>query len=244
MAVRADIRYVAYYIVRELGLGTFVPVTVSAGSTTMRVLNAEMFEPAGGQCIIEATDNLVTYTAVQDDVLTGIPASSTGSIADDVDPYTEDQPSLIYLPELITTDELETVIDRYRVWRAIECLPNETYTKYFCERGWLGNEDETPAATVELRDDDGQTYAVVSEDDRDSETGEFEFDSAQTYDVLYAVGWFYNPFASIADVVDSLIRSERWHRYSQVGQLTHSKKDALEVSAHWRKKASVLNFIT
>ena len=237
MSIRADIQYIGYYILRECGLGTFVPASVVAGATSMRVINAELFEPAGGQLIIEATDNLVTYTAVQDDVLTGIPASGTGSIGATVNPYTHDTPSLIYLPELVTTDELETAIDRYREYKLIKCLPDVTSTKYFARRGWLGED-------WELRDDDDDSYNAVTPDDDDNETGEFHFDDEQSYDELWVAAWCYNPFSTIADIIETLLRGERWSNYSAVGQLIKTEKDAADKAKIYRQRGSVLNFIT
>lgn len=237
MGIRADIQYIGYRILRECGLGTYVPAQVAAGATQMRVINAEMFEPAGGQCIIEATDNLVTYTAVQDDLLTGIPASGTGSIGATVEAYTADTPSLIYLPELLTTDELEGFIDRYRDWMVLPVYPSDALKKkYRVTRGWLGED-------WELRDSRGSSYNAVTPDDDDNETGEFSFNSGQNYSVLYAAAWYYNPWLSIADIVESLIRIDRWSSYSAVGQLIRRQSDPAELAAVYRKRGSMLSFL-
>jgi hypothetical protein len=233
MALRDDIRYIGQMIIRECGLGTFVPAQVAIGATSIRVINAEIFEPAGGQLIVEETDNLVTYTAVQDDVLTGIPASGIGSITAIVYPYTADAPSLLYLPELLTTDELEIFIDRYRRWAVLRVYPDATKKLWKSERGWLGED-------WDMRDDDDASYGVVTPDDDDNETGEFSFSAARSERVLYVGAWLYNPWYSIADVLESLIRGERWNKYSSVGQLVKISKDAYEMAEIYRVRGDVL----
>jgi len=234
MAVALEIQYIAYFMLRELGLGTYVPLAVSAGSSSIRVLNAEMFEPAGGQLVVEATDNVITYTGVQADTLVGVPETGTGSLADDLVEYTEEGASILYIPTLVTTDELETVIDRYRTHQYVDVHPIDGEKKHWrCRREWLGED-------VELRDSMGATYNVITPDDDDSETGEFDFDSARSESLLYAYGPFYNPWFSIADVIESLILSNRWSTYLSVGQIARVRKDPYEIAKIYRRRGSLL----
>lgn len=231
MALRAAIQYMGHRVIRELGLGCHVPASVSAGATSMRVMDASLFDPAGGTVFVEDIDNLVTYTGINGDQLTGIPASSTGSITATINPYTSASRDLIWRCELITATELEAMFDRYRRYCAGEAIAREVTRKIHSSvRGWYDT-------GVELRDDDGDSYSVVAPDTSDYENGVFSFNSARSIsEQLYVFGWGYNPYAVIGDFIEAFANDQRWYTYSQAGQTAHSKKDALAVANEWRMR--------
>lgn len=235
MAVRTAIQYVAQYIIREMGIGSYVPSTVSVGATSMRVMDISIFDPGGGQLFVEDSDALITYSGIQDDSLTGIPASGTGSIVATINPYTSGSRDLIWRCELITAYELERLIDRYRRWIDGEELRRDvTRKKHFSLRGWYDT-------AVELRDDDDDSYNVVTPDTIDYELGTFDFNTARAEsEQLFLFGQGYNPFMSIGDFIESFANDARWYNYSQVGQTAHSKGTAKEVADAWRARGNFL----
>lgn len=235
MAVRAAIQYIAHYIIRELGLGCYVPTSVSAGATSMRVMDSSLFDPGGGQIFVEDNDNLITYTGIDGDQLTGIPASGTGSISAAINAYTVSTRDLVYRAELMSSYELEILIDRYsrwiegeKIWRDVE------RKKHLSIRGWY----DTGA---ELRDDNDDSYNIVTANTISYENGRFEFTTARSLaEQLYLYGWGYNPFASIGDFIETFANDSRWYSYSQVGQTAHSVKNAREIADLWRSRGKWL----
>jgi hypothetical protein len=237
MAVRSAIQYMAHYILRELGIATYVPASISAAATSMRVMDASLFDPSGGQCFVEDNDNLITYTGIDGDQLTGIPSANTGSISATINPYTSASRDLVVIANLISAYELERHIDRYRVWlNAAPVKPEVTKKKFIFARGWFDTD-------VELRNDDDDGYTVITADAISYENGEWEFNTARTETELYVAGWAYNPFATIADIIETFAADSRWARYIQIGQSAESKHDAHNLAGVWRSRAAVLNFL-
>lgn len=238
MAVRAAIRYIAHHILREIGVGTFVPANTSVGATELRVFDMSIFDPGGGQCVVEASDNLFTYTHIEDDVLKGIPSSGDGSITNTIVGVTNTTSrSLIYRAEFVVAHELEQAIDRYRERIVQEAFPDADYKIYTCARGWF----DTGLA---IRDDSDDTYTTLTPASYDYERGTVEFSTAQTEEVLYFAGWCYNPFATIADLLEVYARDGRLSSYHAHGSSVESKRDIFDIAAIYRRKAAHLNLIT
>jgi hypothetical protein len=232
MAVRSAIQYLMHFCIRELGLGCYVPVNVSAGATSMRVMDVCIFDPAGGQFFVEDIDNLITYTGINADTLTGIPSSGTGSISATINSYTSASRDLIYRAELMSSYEWELLIDRYRHYLDGELLQRDETRKIFHSTyRWFDT-------GVLFRDDpDPDIGSLVVPDTLKYENGRFEFNSARSEsENLYVFGNVYNPFFSIADFIESFARDERWQTYSQVGQLAKSYPIAKTLADVWRAK--------
>ena len=236
MAVRSAIQYIVHHVIRELGLGCYVPASVAAGATSMRVLDSKLFDPVGGQIFVEDNDNLITYTGIDGDQLTGIPSSFTGSISATINPYTSASRDLVWRSELINSYELERVIDRYRHWIEAELLVRDgTRKKYFSLWRWF----DTGVVFRDGPDPDDDTLVVP--DTLNYEQGEFEFSVARDEsESLYAFGFVYNPFFVIADFIESFANDERWYNYSQVGQAARSAKSAHDIAEQWRARGSFL----
>lgn len=232
MAIRTAIQYMLHHVIRELGLGCYVPASVAAGATSMRVLDSSLFDSVGGQIFVEDNDNLITYTGINGDQLTGIPASSTGSISATINPYTSSSRDLIYRAELMSAYEWELLFDRYRRWVEAEQLSRDgTRKKYFSLWRWF----DTGVVFRDGPDPDDDTLVVP--DTLNYEQGEFEFNSARDEsETLYLFGWRYNPYAVIADFIESFANDERWYSYSQVGQTARSAKSAHDVAEQWRAR--------
>ncbi len=239
MAVRAAVQYIGQYVLRELGLATYVPASVAAAATSMRVMDISIFDPAGGQCFVEDSDALITYTSIQDDSLSGIPSSGTGSIAATINEYTNASRDLIVRADLISAYELERFIDRHRVWiePPLEAFPDVEKKRYSCARGWFDT-------GVSLRDSNGSTYNSVTADTINYENGTFEFTSARTNSLLYVAGWGYNPYLTIADIIETIAHDRRWSKYSQIGQMSEVQTAAGELANVYRARGSVLSFIS
>jgi len=232
MAIRTAIQYMLHHVIRELGLGCYVPASVAAGATSMRVLDSSLFDSVGGQIFVEDNDNLITYTGINGDQLTGIPASSTGSISATINPYTSSSRDLVYRAELMSAYEWERLFDRYRRWVEAEQLTRDGTRKlYFSIWQWFDT-------GVVFRDDpDPDVGSLVVPDVLNYEQGEFEFSSARDEsEMLYLFGWKYNPYFVIADFIESFANDERWYSYSQVGQTARSAKSAHDVAEQWRAR--------
>jgi hypothetical protein len=231
MAVRAPIQYMMHRVIRELGLGCYVPASVAAGATSMRVMDATLFDPAGGQIFVEDNDNLITYTGINEDsTLTGIPASGTGSITATINSYTSASRDLIYRAELMTSYEWEIMFDRYRRFIDAEKLSRDsTRKKHFSLWRWYDT-------GVILRDGpDPDDDVVVTPDTIDYENGRFEFNAARAdTEQLYAFGETYNVFFVIGDFIESFANDARWYSYSQIGQAAFSSKNAHDIAEIWR----------
>lgn len=235
MSLRAAIQYLGHYCIRELGLGCYVPATVSAGATSMRVADASLFNRLGGTIFVEDNDNLITYTGIDRDTLTGIPASSTGSISATINPWTSASRDLIWRCELMNSYELETMLDRFR--RRIEgeaVLRDATFKLHRSIRGWFDT-------GVELRDDNDSSYNVVAANTINYETGTFDFNTARSEsEQLYLFGYGYNPYAVIAEFIESFADDDRWHLYSQIGQTARSKQSPRDLANEWRARGTFL----
>jgi hypothetical protein len=239
MAVRSAIQYIAQNIIRELGLGCYVPASVSSGATSMRVMDVRIFDPAGGQLFVEDIDNLITYTGINADTLTGIPSSSTGSISATINPYTSASRDLVYRGDLISAYELEILIDRYRRWvdgvEVFADVERKRYTQKNIDRvkrpvfGWFDTD-------VSLRDDNDDSFNAVVATTVNYENGTFEFGSQQTYEVLYVSGWTYNPYFSIADFIETFANDSRWLSSFSAGQLGERQEPADKIAARWRQR--------
>jgi hypothetical protein len=230
MSISTDQMYIGHYVLRQIGVGTYTHVDVSSGETELRVMNPDLFEPAGGSFLIENTDNLVTYTAIQQDRLTGIPASGTGSIAATISSFNQSTPSLIYVPNLITGDEVEEHLERYRKRLFVRCDADVDKKVYRARRGWFDT-------SAELRDNNDSGGSALSPDTSDYHEGSFTFSTARSETHLYLFGYAYDPFLAIADILESLIHDERWARYFAVGQIVKAGRDANEIAEVFRSRS-------
>lgn len=234
MAVRAAVQYIMHFCIRELGLGCYVPASVAAGATSMRVLDIALFDPGGGQIFVEDNDNLIIYTGIDGDQLTGIPSSGTGSISETINPYTSASLDLVYRAELMSAYEWERLIDRYRVYLDGEELARDKTRKIFTSTSghrWFDT-------GVVFRDDsDPDVGSLVVPDILSYENGRFEFNSARSEsETLYVFGNFYNPYFSIGDFIESFAHDDRWQNYSQVGQTAKSYQNAKALADVFRLK--------
>jgi len=231
MAVRVAVQYLMHHVIRELGLGCYVPASVAAAATSIRVMDSSLFDPAGGQVFVEDNDNLITYTGIDGYQLTGIPASSTGSISATINPYTSSSRDMIYRAELMSAYEWEQLFDRYRRWIEGEKIVRDVNRKkHFSIRGWYDT-------GLELRNDNDDTYTVVVPDTLSYENGIFEFNTARSEtEQLYFYGYGYNPYFAIAEFIESFAHDQRWYTYSQVGQISHSAKSAHDYAEQWRSR--------
>lgn len=233
MSLTAEKRAIGYYVMRILGVATYIPYSVASGASSMRVLNPEMFEPAGGSVIIESTDEVVTYESIQDDSLSGIPASGNGAITSTVNEYSHASASLLFTPNLVTNTEVEDALDRTRISRTLDCMPDTDKKIYKAPIGWM-------STGVELRADKYKGTTALTPDTSNYIHGEFIFNSARSEDKLHAVGYFYDPFLAIAELLETLILDERWARYIATGQLVRAGKDANEISKIYMEKGKRL----
>lgn len=235
MAVRAAVQYIAHYVIRELGLGCYVPASVAAAATSMRVLDSRLFDRLGGTIFVEDIDNLITYTGIDRDTLTGIPASSTGSISATINPYTNASRDLVWRCDLLNSYELELMIDRFR--RRIEgekMIRDVTRKLHRSIRGWYDT-------GVELRDANDDSYSAVVADTINYETGTFDFSSARDVsEQLYLFGYGYNPYAVIGEFLESFAQDDRWNTYSQIGQTARSKESLRDMANQWRARGTFL----
>lgn len=235
MATRAAIQYIAHYVIRKLGLGCYVPASTAVGATSLRVLDSGLFDPVGGTIFVEDNDNLITYTGINGDLLTGIPSSGTGSISATINPYTHATPDLVWRCELINATELEEMLDRFRRYCAGEAIERDvTRQVHQSVRGWYDSD-------VDLRDDNDDTFNTVAPDSTDLENGVFTFNTARDEaEQLYLYGWGYNPFAVIGDFIEAFAKDQRWYNYSQIGQVANAKKDAIVFANEWRMRGKWL----
>ncbi len=236
MAVRSNIRYIAHWVLRELAFGTYVPLSVAAAATRMRVFDVNIFDPAGGQVLVEDIDELLTYTNIEDDTLSGIPSSGTGSITATINPVTSASRDLIYRPEFLTYYELERALDRYRVQAIERAYPDAEFKVYSCGRGWWDTDAET-------RDDDDDSFTELAPNTENFEEGVVEFTTARTEEVLWIAGYAFNPFSTIADLILNLAHDGRWAKFQSHGSSSLVKKDANEIAEYYRKKAAMLNYL-
>lgn len=230
MAVRAAIQYMMHHVVRELGLGCYVPSSVAAGATSMRVMDPNLFDPAGGSVFVEDNDNLITYTGIDGDQLTGIPASGTGSISATINPYTSASRDLVYRAELMTAYEWEFLFDRYRRFVDADKLSRDsTRKKHFSLWRWYDT-------GVVIRDGpDPDEDVLVTPNAISYENGRFDFNTARAEsEQLYSFGDSYNVFFVIADFIESFANDLRWYTYSQIGQTAHVSKNAYDYAELWR----------
>lgn len=238
MAVRSNIQYLAHMVLRELGLGTFLPSAVSAGATSMRVLDASLFDPGGGQIIVEANDNLITYDHIENDVLSGIPASGDGSItANLVAVSTGATRSLVYVPHFVSYIDLEKALDRYRARLVQSCFPDPAYLVYSAARGFFDTD-------LAIHDDPSDNYNVLTASSFDYENGRAVFSSARTETELWLFGEAFNPWRTIIDLILNLAQDGRWSRYQSHGASVVSKPDAYELAKSYVGRAAALELIT
>ena len=237
MAVRAAVQYMGHYILLQLKLGCYVAASAAAGATSLRVLDISIFDPNGGQLFVEDNDNLITYTGISGDTLTGIPASATGSISATINPYTSASRDLVYRADLMSAYELENLIDRYRKWvDGLHAVADVQRKRFTAPRGWFDT-------GVSLRDDDDDSFGSITADTISYERGEFEFNAARSEEVLYVAGYAYNPFLSIGNFIRTFQHDDRWQTYLQVGQTAESQKDAGDISKLWFELGAGLDAI-
>lgn len=238
MAVRSNIQYLAHMVLRELGLGTFLPFAVGAGSTSMRVLDASLFDPGGGQLMVEANDNLVTYDYIENDVLKGIPASGDGSITSNlISVATGSTRSLVYVPHFVSYIDLEKALDRYRVRMVQSCFPDPAYLVYSSARGFWSTD-------LAIHDDPGDNYNVLTASSFDYENGRATFSAARTETELWLFGEGFNPWHTIIDLILNLAQDGRWNRYQSHGSSAVAKQDAGDLAKTYAGRASSLELIT
>ncbi len=214
MALRSAIKYIGEFIRLHSGAATYLPASVEAGSTKMRVLNPNIFDPAGGSCF--TGDSLITYTHINIDVLCGIPSFGSGAIAADLNEYTHAAPSLIYIQGL-SEIELEELIDRFRFYVDAVQLKHDVARKIYWGAGqWFDT-------AVEIRSDNDNTYTAVTPDVIDYENGTFQFNTPRTESALYVAGWKYNPFYVLAEIYERAAADDSRFSYMQLGQLQLGK---------------------
>jgi len=235
MALDSTILYIAEYVVRELGIGCYLPVSAAANDTELRVQDASMFDPSGGQVYVLDNDDVITYTGISGDQLTGLPSSGSFAIGATLNEYTDASADVVYRGELVSTVELEAMLKRYRRWVDAEALFRDVdRKKHWFVRGWFDT-------SVQLRDDNDDSYTVVTADTISYERGTFEFNSARDVgEQLYVSGWGYNPFFTIGDFIEQFAQDERWTVYSQIGQTARTRRDARELADAWRTKGTWL----
>lgn len=235
MAVRAAIDYIGTMILRELGIATYVPADVAAASASMRVLDVSMFDPNGGQLMVYDNDNLITYTGLSGDSLTGIPTSSTGSISATIKGVADSARDLLYRVDMLSAYELERMLDLRRRWIEGETLKRDATRKQFlASAGWFDT-------GVQLRDSNTDTYDVVIPDTVSYERGEFSFNTARdSSETLYVFGYRYNYFAVLGDIIETIAADDRWNSYSQVGQMAKAHVNAHELANFYRAKGRYL----
>lgn len=235
MAVRSALRYMSQMVIRELGLGCYVPVSVTAGATSLRVLDSSLFDPAGGQIMVEDNDNLITYTGIDGDTLTGIPSSSIGSISATINPVDNSSRDLVYRPGLMSAYEWELLFDRFRRWIEGEAPRRDVERKkHFSLWRWFDT-------GVELRTTNTDSYSTVSADTVDYENGTFQFNSARSLsEQLYLYGWTYNVYFVIAEFIESFASDDRWLAYLGAGQQISLKRNAREIAEGWRARGKFL----
>ncbi|MFQ5630971.1 MAG: hypothetical protein ACE5I1_19545 [bacterium] len=231
MALASEILYIAEYVVRELGIGCYLPVSATANDTELRVQDVSLFDPSGGQVYVLDNDDIFTYTGISGDELTGIPSTGGYVIGGTLNEYTNANPDMVYRGELVSTVELEGMLKRYRKWVDAEALSRDVdRKKHFSSRAWFD-------MNAALRDDNDDSYNAVTADTISYERGTFEFTTARDLgEQLYVAGWRYNPFFTIGDFIEQFAQDERWTVYSQIGQTARSKKDARALADSWRAK--------
>jgi len=232
MALRAAIKYIGEFVRLHSGGATYLPASVAAGSTVLRVLNANIFDPAGGTCY--SGDSYITYTGINIDCLTGIPSFGNGAIAAALNPATHATPSLVYVQGL-SEMELEDLIDRFRFYVDAVELKNDVAKKVYWGGGqWFDT-------GVEIRDNNGSTYNAVTPDTLDYENGVFQFNTARTENSLYVAGWKYNPFYVLAEIYERAAADDSRFTYMQLGQLQLSKKDMKARAEVYRQRGHRLS---
>ncbi|TVL98678.1 MAG: hypothetical protein CV087_20835 [Candidatus Brocadia sp. WS118] len=232
MAIRTAINYIANFIRLHSGGATYLPASVEAGSTKMRVLNPNIFDPAGGSCF--SGDSLITYTHINIDQLCGIPSFGNGAIAAALNEYTHAIPSLIYIQGL-SEIELEELIDRFRSYVDSVKLKQDVAKKVYWGAGQWFDTD------VELRDDNDNSYTTVTPDTIDYENGTFQFTTPRTESTLYVAGWKYNPFYVLAEIYERAAADDSRFSYMQLGQLQLSKKDMKARAEVYRQRGHRLS---
>lgn len=216
MALRSAIKYIGEFVRLHSGGATYIPASVAAGATKIRVLNPNIFDPAGGSCF--TGDSLITYTHINIDQLCGIPSFGDGAIAADLNEYTHAAPSLIYIQGL-SEIELEELIDRFRFYVDAVQLKHDVARKIYWGAGqWFDT-------AVEIRSDNDNTYTAVTPDVIDYENGTFQFNTPRTESALYVAGWKYNPFYVLAEIYERAAADDSRFSYMQLGQLQLGKKD-------------------
>lgn len=232
MALRAAIKYIGEFVRLHSGAATYLPEAAAAGDNTLRVLNASIFDPAGGTAYVG--DAYISYTGINIDCLTGIPSFDEGAIASALNPSTHASPSLVYIQGL-SEMELEDLIDRFRFYvDAIE-LKNDVAKKIYWGGGqWFDT-------GVEIRDDNDETFNAVTPDTLDYENGTFQFNTARTESRLYVAGWKYNPFYVLAEIYERAAADDSRFSYMQLGQLQLSKKDMKARAEVYRQRGHRLS---
>lgn len=247
MAIRTQVAYIGRFIRRKLGLGSYLPADVTAASnpTSLRVINPELFDPAGGTLYYvnqSGADKFFTYTGINLDELTGIPASGTGEIDSDLYDFAEstNTPTLIYKAE-VDDEELERAIDTYKRFVIEELFfeSSEEGKRWKTILGWF----DTDAA---VRNDDDESFSTITLGGSDTisyERGEVIFNTARTEEQLWLAGFAFNPFSSIADLILQHGNDTRFLNYFQSGQTSQSKKTAQELALFWRAQGAAIGFL-
>ena len=237
MAVRTAISYIAEFIRADLGIATWIPTDVASASTEIRVMRPEIFDPGGGTVMVG--DSVITYTGINGDQLTGVPNTGTGSIAATLQDVNDAAASQLYIPQIITSSELEDLIDDTRYWVDAELLTQDVERRrYYARAGWFGLSSESE---VELRDDRDASFSTVTPDDVNERRGEFLFDSSRTESGLFVAGFRYNPFYAAAEIISMIYADDRRFTYYQMGQVAVSKRDLVGIAQNYRWRGHKLS---
>jgi len=246
MAVRSQIAYIGRFVRRKLGLGSYLPlaVTAAANPTTLRILNPEIFDPVGGTIYYvnqAGADKYFTYTGINLDTLTGIPASGAGEIDSDLYDFNEQTniPTLVYRADL-DDEEIERAIDAYKKFVVEELFDDASGEgkRWKTLLGWFDT-------AAQIRTDYDDTYTVITPGGSDTisyERGEVIFNTARTESQLWFAGFAFNPFGTIANLILQHANDSRFLNYFQIGQTAQTKITASDLAKIWHGYGAALNF--
>lgn len=234
MAFPVASKYVAEFVLLKLGVASHLTADVAVGDTSVGVFDPAIFDPSGG-AVHTLDSDVFTYTAIQDNTLTGIPASGDDSIETALNGFDDIDADVVVVGGLLAS-EVDAALNRSRVFIDGQAVEADTDKKIFrFWRGWLGSD-------ITLRDSSGQTFNLVTADTVDFEHGSFEFTAAQTKSFYYVHGYAYNPFYAMADLLERFGNDDRFLNYVQAGQSARSKRSVTDMTKILRGQGALLNF--
>lgn len=187
-------------------------------------------------------DKYFTYTGMNFDQLTGIPASGDGEIDSDVYGFAEatNTPTLVYRGD-IDDEELEVAIDTTKRFVVEELFSesSEELKRWKTVLGWFDTD-------AQIRDSDDDSYTVITLGGSDTisyERGEVIFNTARTENQLWLAGFAFNPYDAIARLIMQYAGDARFMSYLQVGQVARSQKSAVELAQAWRAVGVAINLL-